>query len=152
MTFLITLDISFNEIKIIPDEIKNLKNLENLFAQNNKIEFISPEISNLKNLEVLNLSCNNIKSLPFEFCELKKLKSINLGENKLKYFPIILGEIKTIEYLNLCFNKNLIKWSDKSTKFILKKMRIINSIKDFGFLKSLNNENEFIDLIINFYK
>jgi Leucine-rich repeat (LRR) protein len=51
----------------IPDSIFDLKNLENLFANDNKIESINvARLMNLKHLSTLNLQNNEISKLPPE--------------------------------------------------------------------------------------
>ena len=49
----IELDLSYNNITVIPNEIGNLINLISIDLSLNEIEFIPPEIGDLINLEIL---------------------------------------------------------------------------------------------------
>lgn len=61
MTQLISLDLSHNKIKIVPNEIGNLTNLERLHLGYNLIEVVPNSIDNLKKLKYCQLKNNKIK-------------------------------------------------------------------------------------------
>ena len=60
------LDLSENELKLIPPGITNLHNLRTLDLSNNEITSLPKNIGNLLNLKVLDLSINKLTSLPEE--------------------------------------------------------------------------------------
>ena len=70
--------LSRKELKTVSKEIGNLKNLEELYLDNNKLTLIPPEIGNLKNLEELYLACNSLTSIPPEIGNLTKLEEFYL--------------------------------------------------------------------------
>jgi Leucine-rich repeat (LRR) protein len=58
------LNLSYNHIQKIPDEIDNLTNLKTLKLGFNSINTISSNISNLTNLQYIELFANHITSIP----------------------------------------------------------------------------------------
>jgi len=65
----------------LPGEIRFLKNLKVLRANNNQMTGVPAEIGQLSNLEILDLSNNKLTGLPNELANLKNLKSMNLAGN-----------------------------------------------------------------------
>ena len=70
------LDLSMNELQILPPEIGNLTNLKYINLGYNYLCGLPPEIGNLTNLENLKINNNNLYSLPPEICNLKKIKTL----------------------------------------------------------------------------
>jgi len=109
LTNLRQLDLSYNSISKIPDDIKNLVNLkwlnlshnnlteipvglcelinlERLYLSHNKISLVPKEISNLHNLREMDLTSNDIGILPIEICQMDKLITLRLRKNRIKQF------------------------------------------------------------------
>ena len=82
LTNLETLQLSRNNIKIIPKEISKLINLKNLKLNHNSITEMS-NICVLTNLKMLNLFHNKIKEIPDEIDNLKSLECLLLGNNPI---------------------------------------------------------------------
>lgn len=125
LTKLITLDLSFQDFKTLPDEITQFPNLSYLrVAKNRSLTELPENIGNLSDLEILEFAGTNvsilpksigllsnlenitgnacqIKSIPNEIGQLRKLKSINLGYNKIKDIPSQFGNLLELEYLSL---------------------------------------------------
>ena len=72
----------------------------------NRIRFIPQEIGNLTDLLVLNLRSNNILKFPAEICECVKLKCIDLGQNEVTSIPDKISSL--IELRELLVNENRI--------------------------------------------
>src|SRR5690606_30006702 len=72
------LDLSSKDLKKIPKEVFDMKDLKTLDLSNNNLNELPSEIENLRNLRVLDLRGNNIYYLPFELNRLKFLKEIYL--------------------------------------------------------------------------
>jgi Leucine-rich repeat (LRR) protein len=89
-----------NNIKIITDEINDLKNLEYLDLSNNP----SINVDNLSNanLKVLNLNGCNLKKIPKGIIKMKKLKGLGLEGNFI--------EESTIRELKIKFPNCEISW------------------------------------------
>ena len=82
------LNISNNEIKSIPSEIKQLKKITKLDISNNNISELPDEICELSELRELNLSGNKISILPKGFNKLKKLTKLTIAGNPIGEPPI----------------------------------------------------------------
>jgi len=122
-------------VKIIPNCLNKLTNLQSLSLPNNKIEKINisniinltwldltynllkefPEIWNLTNLEWLFLGANKLSGkIPSNIGKLKKLKQLQLQENNLSgNIPEEIYDLSKLESLILCDNKLTGKISPK---------------------------------------
>jgi len=102
------IDFSQNPISVIPEEIENIKTLEEVFlSECNSLE-IDSVLQVLKNVSLLNhltLSHNrNVEILPMGITKLKKLESLNLSKCKnieLKECFNILKDCENLKKLNL---------------------------------------------------
>jgi len=103
----------------LPTEIGNLRNLENLFLENNQLQSLPAEIGNLRNLRNLDLLNNKLQSLPFEFLNIKEKLIIDESSYDFNNFNIdneFLVFIQlNIKLNNLPFNIKEI-WLKKSIK------------------------------------
>lgn len=98
---LVTIDLSFNKITIIPTEIGTLTNLTELKFNGNNIINIPTEIGNLTNLTLLNLSNNNISYIPTEIGNMQKLKTLNFHGNKISIIPDEICNANNLTKINL---------------------------------------------------
>jgi protein phosphatase 1 regulatory subunit 7 len=80
------LDLSFNEIRAIPD-LSHLQNLQELYVANNKLTHING-IANLKQLRILDLGSNRIRSIE-GLDQLNELQELWLGKNKITELKVI---------------------------------------------------------------
>lgn len=103
LTNLKLLDLSFQAIKIIPDQVKVMKNLEKLILNDCiQLELLSPELANLTKLKELDLSnCISLKTPPFDICRrglsviisyLKRLSSGSIKCSRTKLMLVGLGD------------------------------------------------------------
>lgn len=100
-----TLDLSFNRIQILNENISSFKNLKILNLSHNKIKLLPSSIGHLEKLESLLLENNLLESLPNEIVGLKNLKTFNLSSNKIKIFPKNVCILKNIELLDISKNE-----------------------------------------------
>lgn len=99
------LDLSNYDLKEIPKEVFELKNLKKLILRNNKIKNIPAEIEKLNRLETLDLSGNNISVFYSKICSLTNLKILNLNNNQLKNTPLQLTNLKKLSSIHLSNNR-----------------------------------------------
>lgn len=78
-----TLNLSKNNITIIPPNIKECHSLVELYLYGNKIAILPPEIGHLTQLQTLALNENSLNSLPDTLQNLRHLKVLDLRHNKL---------------------------------------------------------------------
>ena len=103
-----SLIISDNQIEKLPDWIGELGNLEMLVANNSNLSGSIPkEIGCLKKLRVLHLYTNNLSgSILEEICNLTELESLNLSYNNLsKTIPGRIGNLRKMIYIELDDNQ-----------------------------------------------
>ncbi|XP_062003591.1 uncharacterized protein LOC133721072 isoform X2 [Rosa rugosa] len=82
------LDLSANNILIIPNEIGRLSSLQRLHLSGNKFVSIPNEIGDLSSLQLLDLSDNNFMSIPKSISHLSKLTELRLFRcSKLQSLP-----------------------------------------------------------------
>jgi internalin A len=84
------LDLSHQELTVLPAEIGALESLRELYLEENRIETLPPEIGRLVNLRKLNLENNHLTSLPPEMSALTNLTELNLRGNPIALPPEIL--------------------------------------------------------------
>lgn len=105
LTALKKLDLSFNNIPELPENISKLKDLIDLaLANNHRITSLPNSIGSLKLLGNLDLTANGLTHLPKSIGELRLLKELRLDNNKLTYLPEEIGELESLEYLSLFYN------------------------------------------------
>ncbi|KAJ2106812.1 hypothetical protein IW146_007611 [Coemansia sp. RSA 922] len=86
-----TLDISGNQISVLPEEIGHLHSLRELYASRNALVTLPITMGSLRNLEVLDISENYIVSLDVSVSRLENLRMLNISDNRLTMLPPYLG-------------------------------------------------------------
>ncbi|KAJ2776953.1 hypothetical protein GGI15_004671 [Coemansia interrupta] len=86
-----SLDISGNQIVVLPEEISHLQSLRELNASRNALIGLPITIGSLRNLEVLDLSENYIIALDASMPRLESLRMLNISDNRLVTLPSYLG-------------------------------------------------------------
>ncbi len=132
------LDLNFNKIGQIPNEIGKLRNLEELYIGQSmmdkdspKIESIPEGMTNLSNLRVLDLTGHSLEKLPKWVSNFMNLERLFLGGNGLKDLPSEIGKLTRLEELQL--------WSNQLKK-LPKTMKNLSTLK--VLLLSKNNLKE----------
>ena len=98
------LDLSNNQLKTLPDEIKQLRKLKIIFASNNDFETLPEGLGQCESLEMVGFKANKIKYVPAESLP-KKLRWLILTDNKITTLPDILGERSRLQKLLLAGNQ-----------------------------------------------
>ena len=84
---LLHLDISFNSLQTLPNEISSLNLLQELNCSCNKLQSIPETIGSLPWLRIIKANGNQITTIPKEIGNCKTLEQLNLGENQLTSLP-----------------------------------------------------------------
>lgn len=87
-------------LKDVPNEIWNLKNITKLELADNHLTKISEKINKMNSLEVLHLSQNNLGSIP-PLNNLDRLTEIYLDNNNLKRLPNGLEQLNNLKRLSV---------------------------------------------------
>lgn len=99
-----SIDFSFNQIQLIPNEISSFTLLAELNLSNNTISEIPIALTELINLESLDLSNNKIATIPDNLIIMKKLLFVNISHNKITVIPSNNWEKSQIIKLDLSYN------------------------------------------------
>ena len=98
---LTVLDLSFNQLQTLPDEIGTLKMLTILNCACNVLESIPPAIGRLRRLQRLKLNGNRLKILPDEIGDCHRLSVICLSENQMNRLPDSVNRCMSLTELHL---------------------------------------------------
>lgn len=90
-----------------PAEITKLSSLEVLNLSWNNIRFLPESLVSLKSLKFLDLSGNNLIKIPSIIGDLTSLVELDLSFNNLKFIPKEVGNLASLNYLNLIHNNML---------------------------------------------
>ena len=98
-----TLDIGVNSyLNVFPEEIRELTWLTNLSIGCADIRVLPEWIDELKNLQFLDISSNNkLRTLPASLANLKKLKKLIIDNTGLKSLPLFLGKMHSLELIEI---------------------------------------------------
>ena len=115
----IELDLSGQNLSILPPEIGNLTQLKKLilgkyqYDENgnyidiigNNLRVFPVEIGLLNNLEELQIAANQVSNLPSEIGQLTNLQSLHLSRNQLRNLPSEIGQLTNLQSLYLSVNQ-----------------------------------------------
>ncbi|KAG7400963.1 hypothetical protein PHYBOEH_003553 [Phytophthora boehmeriae] len=103
---LVNLDLSYNEIETIPDQIESLKYLLKFKMRHNRLQKLPNCFWNLETLTSLDLSNNQLEGrLPQQLGTLNKLRELGLEGNKLTELPESIGDLRHLEILKVDSNQ-----------------------------------------------
>ncbi|MET0648934.1 MAG: COR domain-containing protein [Pyrinomonadaceae bacterium] len=93
LTNLVHLDISNNRLDSLPTVLWQLKGLKQLNLANNQLTALPADIRQLTNLKTLDLRNNNLTGIPPEVLELQHLSTLDLRDNPLPITPDVLSAV-----------------------------------------------------------
>jgi hypothetical protein len=98
------LDLSNNQLKDIPEEIKKLTKLKIIFASNNHFEALPESLGQCESLEMIGFKANKIKQVPALSLP-ARLRWLILTDNQITCLPDSLGERPRMQKLALAGNQ-----------------------------------------------
>jgi Leucine-rich repeat (LRR) protein len=101
----IKLDLSHNNLSVLPECIDNFINLQVLRLHNNKLTTLPESIDNLTSLQTLSLYDNELSTLPTSIGNLTNLQILNLDYNQLTTLPESIGNLTNLQILSLYVNE-----------------------------------------------
>ncbi|XP_041369001.1 leucine-rich repeat-containing protein 27-like isoform X2 [Gigantopelta aegis] len=133
-----TIDLGKKGMLLIPEELLELKTLENLYLEGNYLSYLPEDFfEKLPNLKWLDLRSNYLSRIPSSHLgRHQHLKNLLLEGNSLKTLPLELGNIKTLHGLNICNNPLEFPPAEileKGSHEILKFMQQITAAKSAKF-------------------
>ncbi|KAA8529636.1 hypothetical protein F0562_034264 [Nyssa sinensis] len=103
---LVILNISHNQLQVIPDAIARLEKLEELNVSSNFLESLPDSIGLLINLKVLNVSGNKLNILPESISQCSALVELDASFNNIMYLPSKIGYgLLSLRKLSIHLNK-----------------------------------------------
>lgn len=100
------IDLSFNQIYVLNEDIGSLSNLVKLQVNNNKLTTLPKSIGNLKKLQSLEVRSNAISVLPTELGDLVSLVKLDISHNKIGELPSEIGKLEKLT--NFDWKENVI--------------------------------------------
>ena len=137
------LNLSYNQLKSIPNLVSKATKLETLSLAANNLTELPASVGKLLALESLDLRYNQLQSLPVEICDLPSLKYLALATNQFKKLPSELEDFsKSLESFSIDgkFRKLFMDWSYQYSD---KPLRIQVANMDLYLSKSDDQYSEF---------
>jgi Leucine-rich repeat (LRR) protein len=99
------LDLSKKKLKVVPEDIKKLPNLQWLKLEKNNLKDIPSWIGDLVNLQYLDLSNNDLVELPASIGKLENVYYLGLNRNLIENLPHEMGLMKNLQVLEMWDNE-----------------------------------------------
>lgn len=100
------LDLKKSKLKVVPDGLEKLVNLNKLVLSKNKLDKLPESITKLPHLQIIDISKNNFDVLPAQICRCTGLIELNMSVNNIEGFPACIGNLSKLEYID-AFSNNL---------------------------------------------
>lgn len=94
------LDLSNNQLTVIPSLVYRMRSLILLNLNDNKLTKISDELSKLQSLKFLHLSNNKLQKLPDTIGDMESLVRIDVDNNCLTSLPESIQKLKKLKYFD----------------------------------------------------
>ncbi|GAB1606759.1 uncharacterized protein LOC115210197 [Argonauta hians] len=93
------LNLSHNNLHVLPDTMGLFLHLETLILHHNHLKQIPKTISQLDKLTKLDLSNNTLISLPNTLGEMKSLQKLNISHNKIREIPMSFMDCSSLQLI-----------------------------------------------------
>lgn len=104
---LYTLDLSENDLTVVPEQVSKLKQIKKLNICHNHIKVVPDFIGELVELQEVNFEYNEITTISNGFGKLKKITSVNFTSNKIEIIPDAFFKCTSLK--KVIFEKNYLK-------------------------------------------
>ncbi|XP_004596064.2 volume-regulated anion channel subunit LRRC8E [Ochotona princeps] len=102
---LVTLRLWHNQIAYVPEHVRKLRSLEQLFLAYNKLETLPSQLGLCSGLRLLDVSHNGLRCLPPELGLLQNLQHLDVSYNALQLLPDELFFCRKLRTLLLDYNQ-----------------------------------------------
>lgn len=99
------LDLSNNQITVLPETMHNLSRLKQLHLSNNEIKILPETFINSARVICLDMSHNQLMTIPSCICRLSGLQILKVDHNKLRCLPSTISKLKNLRTLTLSCNQ-----------------------------------------------
>ena len=101
---LVTLDLSSNRLRALPDDLPRLRALRTLFCSANPFETLPAVLGRCENLDIVGFKANAIAHVPPESIP-ANLRWLILSDNRIEAMPETLGDCRRLMKLALAGNR-----------------------------------------------
>ncbi|XP_019642011.1 PREDICTED: uncharacterized protein LOC109483431 [Branchiostoma belcheri] len=105
-TLSISSQVGESKICFIQDSIGRLKNMKELYLENNTISTLPETIREMRDLQILSCFSNRLERLPDSLCTLKNLRVLLLQHNRLSKLPDNLDQLLEMNLQQLRLDGN----------------------------------------------
>lgn len=99
-----SLDVSSDNLQILPESITNLTHLKRLYLSCNRLTTLPKGIGKLTKLRHLHLDQNRLTILPESIENLTRLTRLDLSHNQLTKLPKTIGNLSKVSMLDISYN------------------------------------------------
>lgn len=94
---LIMLDMSFNRLTELHEQMDRLGNLVSFVARNNRLQKLPASMAKMHTLRRLNISSNLMTTFPKEVCSMLNLEDLDLSFNRIDSVPEAIGNLTKLQ-------------------------------------------------------
>jgi Leucine-rich repeat (LRR) protein len=128
------LTVNNNLLSQLPDQLWRLSKLTEIVASHNKIKHVPTQMEWLADLRILKLDNNKIKRLPPKLSQLQRLTLLYLHENKIAELPREVTHLGNLQELSL-------EWFTYTTQTNSKFLKSADAVKMFySYVRAINSE------------
>jgi Leucine-rich repeat (LRR) protein len=133
----IKLDLSHNNLSVLPECIGNFINLQELNLYSNQLTTLPSSIDKLTNLQRLGLSLNQLVALPSSIGNLTNLQYLEVYDNQLTTLPSSIGNLIHLRHIN--YYGNPIEYIPINVQHLLNRQQ--NGQQIYQDRQSVHNHN-----------
>lgn len=95
------LDLHYNQLKELPEDIGKLRHLQILNLEHNLLRSLPDSIVSLSALQTLNIKGNQLKNFPNGLCQLCSLRFLDVSDNFITRLPSDFCQVRTLEVITV---------------------------------------------------